>query len=160
MPVLKNISGCRLCLQNGSVVLPGRTVYVPSIENSEIANAISAKILAPDKGLPPAEEQETQSSAEPDMVNQQIVDQPSSMQRPEVPKQERTVIANPLSERPTVVDGAKVYTPDSSRAKKTVVDGIEVYTPDDQYDVVDGVKVIRSESPEYDPGIFIDMDKI
>jgi hypothetical protein len=50
MPLLRNVSNYKICLQNGSVVQKNGTIYVPSLETTEIGAAIAGGVLKVDTG--------------------------------------------------------------------------------------------------------------
>jgi len=129
MPVIRNVSGSKVCMQRGAVVGPGKTLYVQDLSDQEVASAIACGIFVKDEIQPDqpaaADAKTADSPAVPDLSD--IV----------VPKRNPGKIYS-------VVDGMDVYSPNEMS--------------EDEYDVVDGVKVPKEDtSPKVDPDIFIEI---
>jgi hypothetical protein len=67
MPVLRNISGYKVCLQRGAVVANGGTLYVSDLQDHEIASSIRAGIFKVDDIMspPPVKEPEVERDTKP-----------------------------------------------------------------------------------------------
>ncbi len=116
MPVLKNISGCRICLQNGIVVLSGKTVYVSSVDSTEVSSAISCGLLKIDDGLSDIKETTSEINSSTEVSECQTIEKEVPGNKFERVKGYDDDVYNPNDDDNfEIIDGVKILKEDNGK---------------------------------------------